>query len=140
MKQTSALIKNYLDEQQLLPSDASQPVFFNRQGKKLTRKGIAYILKKYVTQAEESASMPNFNITPHTLRHTKAMHLLHADINMFYIRDILGHKDVSTTEIYAKIDAEKKREILERVSKNIPEKVPSWKQDPNLMIWLKNLS
>ena len=43
-----------------------------------------------------------FPITPHVFRHSKAMHMLHAGINLFYIRDILGHVDVSTTEIYAR--------------------------------------
>lgn len=60
--------------------------------------------------------MLTFNITPHVFRHTKAMHLLNAEVNMFYIRDILGHVDISTTEIYARVDAEKKRAILEKIS------------------------
>ena len=42
------------------------------------------------------------------------MHLLNAEVNMSYIRDILGHVDISTTEIYARVDAEKKRAILEK--------------------------
>lgn len=103
-------------------------MFFNKQRKKLTRKGVAYILGKYVRQAAEVTSMPAFNITPHVFRHTKAMHLLNADVNMFYIRDILGHVDISTTEIYARVDAEKKRAILEKISSDsMPSKLPGKK-------------
>lgn len=85
--------------------------------------------------------MPAFNITPHVFRHTKAMHLLNADVNMFHIRDILGHVDVSTTEIYARVDAEKKRAILEKISCNsMPDSIPSWQEDRSLMMWLKSLT
>lgn len=60
---------------------------------------------------------------------------------MFYIRDILGHVDISTTEIYARVDAEKKREILEKISNDsVPSKFPSWQEDRSLMTWLKNLT
>lgn len=82
-----------------------------------------------------------FNVTPHVFRHTKAMHLLNADVNMFYIRDILGHVDISTTEIYARIDAEKKRTILEKISCNsVSNRLPSWQEDRSLMMWLKSLA
>ena len=68
------------------------------------------------------------------------MHLLNADVNMFYIRDILGHVDISTTEIYARVDAEKKRTILEKISSNsVPSNLPSWQEDRSLMMWLRNL-
>lgn len=53
-------------------------------------------------------------MTPHVMRHTKAMHLLRADVDLHYIRDFLGHIDISTTEIYAKADAEMKRAAFEK--------------------------
>ena len=141
MSQTTQLLKNYLEEQKLVEKERSCPVFFNKQRKKLTRKGVAYILGKYVRQAAEVTPMPAFNITPHVFRHTKAMHLLNADVNMFHIRDILGHVDVSTTEIYARVDAEKKRAILEKISCNsMPDSIPSWQEDRSLMMWLKSLT
>lgn len=141
MSQTTQLLKNYLEEQKLTEKERSYPVFFNKQRKKLTRKGIAYILGKYVKQAAEVTSMPTFNITPHVFRHTKAMHLLNADVNMFYIRDILGHVDISTTEIYARVDAEKKRGILEKISNNsVPSNLPPWQKDQSLMNWLKGFA
>ena len=116
-------------------------MFFNKQRQKLSRKGITHSIEKYVKQAAEITPMPTFNITPHVFRHTKAMHLLNADVNMFYIRDILGHVDISTTEIYARVDAEKKRTLLEKISCNsMPDSIPSWQEDRSLMIWLKSLT
>lgn len=141
MSQTTQLLKNYLEEQKLAEKERSYPVFFNKQRKKLTRKGVAYILKKYIKQAAEVTSMPAFNITPHVFRHTRAMHLLNADVNMFYIWDILGHVDISTTEIYARVDAEKKRAILERISIGSDSNtLSSWHEDRSLMTWLKDLA
>ena len=141
MGQTSLLLKNYLEEQKLMEKEMSYPVFFNKQRQKLTRKGVTYILEKYVKQAAEVTPMPTFNITPHVFRHTKAMHLLNADVNMFYIRDILGHVDISTTEIYARVDVEKKRAILEKISAgSVSNSLPSWQEDRSLMTWLKSLA
>lgn len=141
MSQTALLLKSYLIEQKLMEKDMSYPIFFNKQRQKLTRKGITYIIEKYVRKAAEVAPMPTFNVTPHVFRHTKAMHLLNADVNMFYIRDILGHVDISTTEIYARVDAEKKRAILEKISSNSPpNSLPSWQEDRSLMTWLRNLA
>ena len=52
------------------------------------------------------------HVSPHVLRHTKAMHLLEANVNMFYIKDFLGHTDISTTEVYAMIsDAQKRASV-----------------------------
>mgnify|MGYP002544883597 FL=1 len=76
MDKTTALLKNYLLEQHLdSPSDFEHPLFYNSQGRKLTRQGIAYILKKYAVACEIE------EISPHKIRHTKAMHLTEADVS-----------------------------------------------------------
>jgi hypothetical protein len=69
------------------------------------------------------------------------MHLLHAGVNLVYIRDILGHADLKTTEIYARIDGEMKRKALEEAFTNtVPsEALPSWQQDGQLLNWLQSL-
>ena len=69
MSQTAQLLKNYLDEQKLMGNDPLHPVFFNKQRQKLSRKGVTYIIEKYVRQAAEVTPMPTFNITPHVFRH-----------------------------------------------------------------------
>ena len=79
-------------------------------------------------------------VTPHIFRHSKAMHLVQAGVNIIYIRDLLGHVSVQTTEIYAKVDSDAKRKALERVSKNIvPESKFTKVQKEELLDWLKTL-
>ena len=111
------------------------PLFFNKKGEALSRYGITYILKKYVSKAELDGSARK--ISPHGLRHTKAMHLLRAGVNMIYIRDFLGHVDISTTEVYARIDAEMKRKVFEEKVPNFtPNTTMPWEEDKDLLQWL----
>ena len=66
------------------------------------------------------------------------MHLLEAGVNVIYIRDILGHADVSTTEIYAKASMAMKRAALEKVADITSCGIPSWACDKSLMEWLNS--
>ena len=84
-------------------------------------------------------TLTNADITPHTLRHSKAMHLYEAGIPLPYIRDILGHVDLSTTEIYARASTEAKRRALESAYTIVTDDLPEWNQDPGLLHWLANL-
>ncbi|MDR2571551.1 MAG: site-specific integrase [Oscillospiraceae bacterium] len=114
------------------------PLFFNQRHAALTRKGISYILQKYVAKLKDM-DIPQ-KVSPHKLRHSKALHMLKAGVNLLLIRDILGHSSIQTTEIYAKVDMETKRKSLESVYSDItPEKLPDWNQDDNLMDFLQNL-
>jgi integrase len=73
-------------------------------------------------------------------RSRKAMHLLQSGVNLFYIRDFLGHADIQTTDVYARVDGEMKREALEKNTNNIvSEKMPEWQCNAELMNWLKNI-
>lgn len=142
MTATADLVTAYLEERHLpRPECMDHPLFYNRQRHALTRWGVTYVLQKYVTRAEvhAPAAFPEA-VSPHLLRHSKAMHLLQAGVNLIYIRDLLGHSDVTTTEIYARADAEMKRRALE--STRIPgvDVVPgSWTSDAGLMEWLTSL-
>ena len=142
MSRTKNIIENYLKEQKLLGKTASldRPVFFNRQGERLTRAGVAYIIKKYFSNARlEGKTLFPDTVSPHVLRHTKAMHLLQANVNLIYIRDFLGHVNVTTTEIYARADAEIKRKALEQTYPElITEDIPQWSEDKDLMSWLRD--
>lgn len=137
MDKTVSLIKNYIQEQKLdAPIYATHPLFYNSQRKKLTRQGIAYILKRYANMCgiEE--------ISPHRIRHTKAMHLTEANINPIFIRDFLGHTDLKVTEIYSKTSVKMKREALEKLNEKeqiLPDQEnKEWTDDLELMDWLKN--
>jgi len=107
---------------------------------KLTRAGISYILNKHVQQAcLKSSSVPK-KVNPHLMRHTKAMLLLQAGVNLIYIRDLLGHVDIATTEIYARADTEMKRKAIEKAYPEIiGNKLPHWTKDGNLLSWLSTL-
>ncbi len=134
------LLKQYIKEHHLdKPSANRYPLFFNSRKEKLTRAGINYIIGKYfqLAKQENQAILPD-RITCHSLRHSKAMHLLQAGVNLVYIRDILGHVSVKTTEIYAKADSKHKREALEKAYVDVsPKEKPLWDNNENLITWLK---
>jgi site-specific recombinase XerD len=142
MTKTTSMLKEYLKERRLSTAGKyDHPVFFNSRHQKLTRAGIAYIIKKYVEAAKRQNNivLPE-KISPHVFRHTKAMHLLQANINLIYIRDFLGHASVTTSEIYARADSEMKRLALEQAySPIVTDDIPAWQEDEDLLIWLQNL-
>lgn len=139
------LLQLYLTENNLDKSFSNQkPLFANNRGGKLTNAGITYILNIYASNARmTNPKLIPDKISPHCLRHSKAMHLLQAGVNLVYIRDILGHVSIQTTEIYARADSKQKREALEAAYTNvIPNQVElcSWEKDSQLKEWLKQLS
>jgi len=75
------------------------------------------------------------------LRHSKAMHMLEAGVNLIYIRDHLGHAQVSTTEIYARANPETKRAAIEKAAGRPPQsgKTPYWIANDDLMAYLDSL-
>lgn len=103
-----------------LPDDPSGPVFTNRTGHRLGRAGVAYLLATcaHAAHAEYPELVPH-KVSPHVLRHSKAMHLLENGVNLIYIRDILGHASVVTTEVYAKANPEMKRHAVEAAAGRI---------------------
>lgn len=134
-------LKNYMKEYQLdQPTANMHPLFFNSRKERFTRAGVNHILQKYIKMARKTDEtlIPN-KVSCHSLRHSKAMHLLQAGVNLVYIRDILGHVSVQTTEIYARADSKHKREALEKAYVNInPDEEPVWTKDKNLISWLKH--
>jgi len=133
-------LKNYLKENRLNEAFANMyPLFFNSRKEKLTRAGINHIVLKYFKMArEENKMIMPEKISCHSLRHSKAMHLLQAGVNLVYIRDILGHVSIQTTEIYARADSKQKRKALENAYINFnPNEEPMWAKDENLITWLK---
>ncbi len=137
MGDTGKLLKQYMKEYHCYTKSGSpRPMFYNRRGEPLTRSGVAYIIKKYARTADISLSPDR--ITPHVLRHTKAMHMLQAGIELVYIRDFLGHVDIKTTEIYARADAEMKRKIFEKTVPNYtPGELMPWEENDDILSWLE---
>lgn len=137
---TTALLAAYLAERQLDNAGREDhPVFFNQHRTKLSRGGIAWILRKYQAQAADPA-LANARLSPHILRHSRAMHLYDSGVPLPYIRDILGHVDLSTTEIYARASTEAKRKALEAAYADVvTADLAEWNQDPELLHWLASL-
>ncbi|MCL6564058.1 MAG: tyrosine-type recombinase/integrase [Firmicutes bacterium] len=142
MAATATLVAAYMAERRLdRPDCQDEPLFFSQPRRALTRWGVTYILQKYAAQARAQVpgEIPE-TVSPHLLRHSKAMHLLQAGVNLIYIRDFLGHSNVSTTEIYARADAEMKRRALESATIPRVDIAPmSWTEDADLMQWLAQL-
>jgi len=138
MSNTIAMLASYIAEHRLdRPGHDDHPLFFNQHGTKLSRGGIAWIIDKYQAR---TGGPPLTEVTPHTLRHSKAMHLYEAGVPLPYIRDILGHVELSTTEIYARASIEAKRRALETAYPDItPDDLPEWNQDLGLLDWLTSL-
>lgn len=135
------LLKTYLNENNLMNPEANKhPLFFNSRKEKFTRAGITYILNKYVAQA--NAKRPEHvpkKLNCHSLRHSKAMHLLQAGVNLVYIRDFLGHSSIQTTEVYARADSAHKRRAIEAAYKDVtPNQHPIWTENVNMLEWLKS--
>jgi integrase/recombinase XerD len=137
------LLKDYMKRNRLLePYAGDYTLFDNGRMGKLTRMGVTGILKKYACMArkKDAPLIPQI-VTPHILRHSKAMHLLQSGVNLVYIRDFLGHTSVSTTETYARTDSKFKREALEQAyvetSRKENDRQPSWLRETELLEWLK---
>ena len=140
-KNTVSLLQSYLTENNLDKHWKNQtPLFSNNQHHKLTKEGVAYIISKYVESARKSSTIVPAKVKPHIIRHSKAMHLLQAGVNIIYIRDFLGHVDIKTTEIYARADTETKRNAIEKAYPDlIDSTLPDWSKDQELLTWLSRL-
>ncbi len=140
MQNTVQLLKNYLHEYQLeTPDKFDYPLFQSHHGKRLSRSGVRYIFQKYVHQVRKQHPEFNKSISPHSMRHTKGMHLLQGGVSLDVIRDFLGHVDIKTTEIYARANLEMKRAAIEKVNPTPMPKLPSWKENKSLLKWLQSL-
>ena len=118
-------------------------VFVNRQGAPLTRDGIAYILRKYVTAAaRERPNLARVRISLHVLRHSCAVALLQSGADITVIRDYLGHASVATTGRYITTNLQMKREALEAFWKHAGIErahTKPWRPKPDLLAFLTSL-
>lgn len=135
---TAALLRQYVREHELETDERRQsPLFFNRQGAALTRAGVRHVLRKYASGVPTDGLARQ--ISPHTLRHSKAMHLLQAKNPLAAIQSILGHADIQTTLRYAHADLDMMREALAKAPTMTPKAAArSWKK-PGVLDWLKQL-
>ena len=139
LPQTARIVSRFFEAEGYQAEDMG-PLFRNRRGEKLTRQGARYVLKKYLGGA--ARTMPRLNrrgISLHTLRHTKAMHLLQSGVPIITIKDVLGHADVKSTEVYVQTDLEAKRKALEQGGAASKDVGRSRELAPDLLAWLESL-
>ena len=127
MESTVQLLKVYLKENQL------HTYLFENKNHLMNKDFITDVLEKYTLNISK-------NITPHTIRHTRAIHLLSASVPLIMIRDLLGHESVITTEEYAKVlEKDKFKAIEEVLPQENHQPLVDWNDDQDLLNQLLNL-
>jgi site-specific recombinase XerD len=135
--ETTELLSALLKRQ---PRAPDQPIFVNRYGASLGASGVRVKLRQYVAGAAKIVpSIADKRISPHTFRHSTAVHLIASGVDITVIRSWLGHVDLETTAHYAQANLETKRKALERVAPPLTNRRARWKRDANVLSWLDSL-
>jgi len=138
-RQTAQVLRHHCEEHHLnLRSDAR--VFLNYRGQPLTRFGVRYILAKHLNRARADVStLKRKRLHPHSMRHSTAVALLAAGVDLTTISQWLGHSSPNTTNRYATIDLEMKRRAIAKVKPIAHHSKPSWRQKQSVLEWLESL-
>lgn len=133
------LLRLMLKDRHIHPTDDA-PLFVNAAGRPLTRFGLGHIVRMRAAGAADSRSaLARFTITPHTFRHTTALHLLQAGVELNVVRSWLGHASIETTHAYVEIDLQMKRNALDACEPpGLKNSSPAW-ATPDLLSWLESL-
>lgn len=116
------------------------PVFRNVRGEAITRFGIhALVTRTVANAAKTTPSLGEKRVSPHTMRHTAAVHLLRSGVDINTIRAWLGHVSLETTNRYTDIDLETKAKALEACAVTNADRTPAWRGDKDLMDFLSSL-
>jgi len=119
--------------------DPLEHVFLNRCKQPITRFGIHTLVERYAQRASKQIpSLKTKRVSPHTIRHTSATHLLRAGVDINTIRAWLGHVSIDTTNIYAETDLEMKAKAL-ALCEVEAKPVKRWRKDASLMEYLRTL-
>jgi site-specific recombinase XerD len=141
-QETVELINQYVDRRNQ-EGIATEHLFCNARGEALTRFGIGRRVALHASlAASRCPSLQGRDVSPHTFRHTTALHLIEAGNDIAVVKDWLGHADIKTTSLYLEISIERKRKALEKVPPplgDIPPETPQWKQ-PELLTFLTRCS
>ena len=139
--QTAELLRGLCAEQGL-PHHATTALFLNHRGKPLTRFGVRYILARQCLRAQAICpSLAHKRLHPHSMRHSTAIYLLKSGVDLVTVSHWLGHASINTTNRYATIDLEMKREAIAKAEP--PYKQPQtpgvWRTDSSILAWLESL-
>lgn len=124
------------------PATAATPLFRNCRGQPLTRFGVRHLLRKHARTASASVkSLASKRVHPHVLRHTSATHLLQAGVDLVTISHWLGHASIETTNRYAMVNLETKRDAIAktRTLGQVDPALAAWRSDTSILKWLESL-
>jgi site-specific recombinase XerD len=137
--QTATLLGELCAERQLEPQ-AAAPLFLNQRRQPLTRYGVGYILNKYLKRAQATVpTLKGKRLHPHSMRHSTAVHLLKSGVDLSTISQWLGHASMNTTNKYATIDLDLKRQALARAESPVATSQTSWRTNETILEWLEGL-
>lgn len=138
---TVKVLRALISEHGVDPASTAQ-LFRNHRGEPLTRFGVRYLLRKYAGMASSVVStLASKRVHPHVLRHTTAVHLLQAGVDMVTISHWLGHASVETTNRYAAVDLKMKRAAVAKARPigNVDPAVAAWRTNATILHWLEAL-
>ena len=138
MPNTMNLIEKFVKENNVIYPE--QYLFCNSRGEKYSTRGISHKIDKYTKRAQgKSPTFPK-HIHPHMFRHTKAVSMLNRGIDIFIIGEFLGHENLKSTKVYAKITDDNKRKILEKAYfEDEIKEIPDWLENKSIMDFLEEL-
>ena len=137
--ETAEALKAYLQERSL-KEPGCERFFLNANGSGITRFGVRYIIRKYAAKAQNACtSITSKSVSPHTIRHTTAMHLLRAGNEINMVSYWLGHADINTTHVYVEIDMDMKRKMLQKAHPPAVNNTLPWRK-PDILQWLSRLA
>lgn len=136
--QTTSALKRLISAE----TAPNAPLFLNQRSQPLTRHGVLRLFRKYSAPVGRSPTFPRRPLHPHLLRHSCAVALLQAGVDLTVIRDYLGHASIATTNRYVSTNLKMKRDALrafwERAGISKPPSKP-WKPSTKLLDWLRSL-
>lgn len=139
--ETAELLRSLLSESGRDPG-STEPLFRNHRGEPLTRFGVRYLLAKYCDRARaNSPTLAAKRLHPHSMRHSTAVHLLKAGVDLTTISHWLGHASVNTTNRYVAVDLEMKREAIAK-ARPVDDRtgpIAPWRSDASILEWLEAL-
>ncbi len=140
--QTAEIVRALLAERGAVPLP-EDPLFRNHRGSRLSRFGVRYILRKHCARAQAvRPALGSKRLHPHSMRHSTAVHLLRAGVDILTISQWLGHASVTTTNRYATTDLEMKRKAIEQaqaIDHTNDDGVALWRTDASILAWLEAL-
>ena len=126
MEQTKILLISYLNS-----FDIKSGYLFQNKNNKMN--------ERFIRDVINACNILEKKISPHTFRHTRAVHLLDKGVNIVYIQELLGHSSINTTMEYAKVIEKSKFNAIEKANPKISTDLPDWNNDQDLLSQLLNM-